>query len=796
MVRVASPISFPNDDPGPMLTHLERWSADRLTTPEAWAATLERCGQWQDYSPRNQILLASYGVATPVAGVATWELVPSRDDGRPCALRAGEHGLPVRVPIPVPVDRSSSKSRHGQHSEHAVGQHRWELVFAEEQLARRPVAGSLAWPSLPAGLSGPGGDAEFAELVRRSLGRLNGRTPRSMTNPWHHLVETAGRIPLGGRRPELRPALCRQAAWIAADRVGHAPGPLPTFDPTSVRSRIRWELLVDTRRAAQQLVRAFSDVLEVDLAASALPRMAIEDDTKILPGRRNYLAPADVAALPLGVWVEAGPYTAGEWAARGVDGAAGRAGFLRVSDTGYLAVYEASEGARWRLETTRPGGQRGLLDEGEASSFNQAQQAVATVIRDRYPNLAATVLPPASMPAPTRVLDREESTWRPFSVSRNGRAEQRDLTDRVRLIVAPGPGGRWENWVFADTELHQLPLAANQETARAAAELAGRRMAIQLASDSPQLADELIRDAAASGTLTRKLLDEVVGHRLVDADRARLTNPELESGDLVELLGATGVLSPGTVVAVLAHERVDAAEVAAMIPTIGMPIASGVRALNDLWDVDRIDAARMLDATVAEMRDAGCTPVEILASHTREVLRTLDARPHTWELAASTLIEGGMSVEAAVRQLAAHAPTPDAFAVAVTTIVDDPVAAFAFSARHAQADDLAALGERYGLDPATTAQLLADAGTHPTTAIEAVTIACAGDVDTVAALTERHFNQPLPSVIGDLTTNTGLLAALPSPNACSSDDLAELLGELANSRPEAPFALQHEPSEF
>ena len=315
MVRVAHPIEFPNDDPGPMLTHLDRWSASTLTSVEAWASTIERCGQWADYSARNQTLLASYGVASPVGGALTWDLVPSREGGRPCAVRAGEHGLPVRVPVPVPVGTTSPRIRSGQHTVHAVGQMRWEVVFAEEQLARRPPPGALAWPALPAGLAGGDGDAQFAELVRTSLGRLTGHTPRTMKNPWEQLVNAAGRLPLGGRRPELRPALCRQAAWLAADRVGHAPGPLPAFDPTLVRSRIRWELLVDTRTATQQLVRAFSHTLEIDLDASPLPRMAITDDRTPAPGRRNYLAPADVAALPVGIWVEAGPYTTGEWAA-------------------------------------------------------------------------------------------------------------------------------------------------------------------------------------------------------------------------------------------------------------------------------------------------------------------------------------------------------------------------------------------------------------------------------------------------------------------------------------------------
>ena len=51
-------------------------------------------------------------------------------------------------------------------------------------------------------------------------------------------------------------------------------------------------------------------------------------------------------------------------------------------------------------------------------------------------------------------------------------------------------------------------------------------------------------------------------------------------------------------------------------------------------------------------------------------------------------------------------------------------------------------------------------------------------------------------VIGDLTTNAGLLAALPAPGVSSSDDIAALLAELADARPEVSCAPQPEPSEF
>src|SRR5688572_21326000 len=98
MAVITRPVRFADDDPRPMLRHLDDWARTRLKTRVAWDSALELCGQWADYSARNQVLLASYGVVGPVAGAATWALVASTD-GTPCAVRAGEHGLPVRVPV-------------------------------------------------------------------------------------------------------------------------------------------------------------------------------------------------------------------------------------------------------------------------------------------------------------------------------------------------------------------------------------------------------------------------------------------------------------------------------------------------------------------------------------------------------------------------------------------------------------------------------------------------------------------------------------------------------------------------
>lgn len=790
MARITSAIEFPDDDPAPMLTHLDRWATSALTDAGSWGSIVERCSVWADYSPRNQVLLASYGIATPVAGAATWEQVPSSEAGRPCAVGAGEHGLPVRVPVPTTVTAQSSRSRSGQRAR-VPGSMKWERVFAAEQLARRPAVGALAWSPVPEQLTGPGGERELAEMVRQSVGRLTGHTPRRAGDAWERLVEVAGDVPLGRRRPELRPALCRQAAWLALDRLGHAPGPLPGFDPTRVRGRLRWELLADTRRATGQIIGAFSDVLDHDLTVSSLPRMDIAEDRTVAKGRQNYLAPADVASLPKGVWVEAGPYTVHEWAARGVPGADGRAGFFRVSDTGYLAAYETVEGARWRIESTRTG-RRGLLDEGTTDDLESAQRAVCQIVADRYPTLAALV-PTEANESPVRVFAPARDGWQPLADARDGRAQTRHLTDRIQLVVAPGPGGRWENLVITDGQIRQLPLVADEESAKTAVETAGRRTALGHAAETPQLADQLIADAALNGSFTRELLDDVIGHRLADADASEFADPDLGVARLAELLADTGVVTPPTIVDVLIADGATVDEIASVVPQIGFPIPDAVRTLADRFEMPRVEVGSMLGATVDELQSAGCSPAELLAAHPREVLRSLDARPHTWETAATTMVESGTPTAAVIRHLAAHAPTPEAFASGVAMICDRPEVAFAHSARHAHPDDLAALGSMYELEPATTAQLLADARTHPATAYEALIVACDGDVDAADALSIRHLNLD-PStldageVVVDLTTTRGLRGALPTPVAASELDLAEQLAALVDRTPLIPLS--------
>jgi hypothetical protein len=77
-----------------------------------------------DYSPRNQLLLASYGVVGPVAGSATWALLESTEAGRTCAVRSGEHGVPVRVPVLDDAGVASDRSRTGAKSGSVAGRSR------------------------------------------------------------------------------------------------------------------------------------------------------------------------------------------------------------------------------------------------------------------------------------------------------------------------------------------------------------------------------------------------------------------------------------------------------------------------------------------------------------------------------------------------------------------------------------------------------------------------------------------------------------------------------------------------
>lgn len=534
---------------------------------------MERCSQWADYSARNQVLLASYGVATPVAGSATWALVPSVEEGRPCAVRAGEHGLPVRVPVVDGGVVESDRSRLSARSQSIAGSHRWELVFAEEQLVRRPAAGSLVPVRTPR-LS----EAEWVEVVRVASGRVLGRTPRRVDDPVAQLAGLAGRVPLQSGRARLPVELAAQAGWLVADRVGMASGSMSGFDPVGLTPRERWQRLVEVRHVAGVVLAGVSHALGVDLAASPLPRHGLVEDRTVPAGRRNYLAAADLRGLPVGVWVEAGPYTKAEWLARGVAGAAGVGAFLRVTDRSYLAVYEARGGAMWRMETVGRGAHHGLVAEGTADTVTSAKDAARVALMERFPQVAAAIEPPRRAKVVSPGLG-----WIPLADGRDERTEVRVVDERVQAVVAPGPGGRWGSWVTVDGALRQGPLAGSSDDARADADRLAVGAMGELAHYTPERADRLIADMADRPELwDRQRLVDIVGHRLTDSDRGRLA-ATADPAELVDLMAATGVLVDDTMVAVLHAEGIDADTAAHLVPALGVPVADVLSQMHERW---------------------------------------------------------------------------------------------------------------------------------------------------------------------------------------------------------------------
>ena len=728
MVVVATPIRFADEDPRVMLRHLDRWARYSLGTPEAWGSVLERCGQWADYSARNQVLLASYGIVGPVAGVATWERVPSVEPGRGCAVRSGEHGLPVRVPVVAAGDVATERTRAAGRTESLAGSHRWESVFAVEQLARRPAVGALAPVAVPSMT-----DREWAESVRVAAGRLTGRTPRSVADPAEQLVALAGRVAQGSGRVRLAGDLAAQAGWLVTDRLGRAEGAMPGFDPSGLLSRDRWQTAVDVRRSVDRVLMAVSFAVGADLTASPLPRHELVDDREVSAGRRNYLAPADLRGLPLGVWVEAGPYKRAEWLARGVAGAAGVGAFMRVNDRSYLAVYETRGGAMWRLETTGRGAHLGLVGHGESDSFEAAKRDVGATLAQRFPDAAAAI----DAVTTNRVVSRNFG-WSALPGGHDDRTQHRVYDDHVTAMIAPGPGGRWQTWVSVDGHQRQGPYAPDPTAARTVADGLARGALLELSAATPSRANATVRELATSeGRWERADLIAVVGHRLTDAARDELATT-VDPARLAELLRDTGVLAPATMLHVLRAENVAIDQVYAIVATIGMPTPDAIRQIHEAWNVDRLTVGRKLGADVRELREAGCTAVEMLAVAPREELRRLDQRERTWEVVAPTLMEAGYTVAEAVRHLAVHAPTPETFAAAVAVLVDSPVEAFSLAGRHAGAEDLTALSERYGLDAVETANAIAAGCVPADKAIAVVAARCDHEPEVTEALCAHH----------------------------------------------------------
>ena len=555
------------------------------------------------------------------------------------------------------------------------------------------------------------------------------------------------------------------------------------------KSRARWERLQDVLEPARKLTAALGVAIGVDLIASPLPRMSVVDDRVVPASRRHRLPAASLEQLPVGQWVEVGPYTADEWASRG-EQAAGRGAYLRLNKTAYLVAVERGSEASWRLEDVaeRTGG--GLLATGSAVNLDHARSDAIAGLAGRYPALAT---PDPGLP--NAIPGGAQSGWERMPGEGTTSAEQRRLDGRVTVFVIPGPGGRWMPAVHDATTggMDRLPLTRTVDEAKTAAELAGRRAIRIAAMDAPAEFDPMLAAFADSDDYSRRELTAILAPRLTAEDGARLS--EADPNQLVELLGRAGA-SPATKVAILRAELVDANTVAGLLPEAGVPMADAIAVLHERWGLERGEAAELVGATAAEMRAAGCSPVEIMASRPREVLRTLPDDPHLWELAAGTMATAGHSPSVVVSHLVAHAPTSDAFAAGITTAIDDPTAGIAIAvSNRAHADQLAAISEAYGLSPAECATILVDHGCTDGVVLDALVIRCDGSVDSATDLAIRAGIEtsaidawldpvvPAPAPIHrwgglDLGDAEELLAVLPPPSTAADRGL--LVAELGS----------------
>jgi hypothetical protein len=759
MARQASRIGF--DGVGALVAHLDRWAAGNLKTADQWADALTSSTAWLGYSPRNQVLLASYGVTGLVAGAETWRLVPSTHEGRVCAVRAGEHGYPVRVPItPSAPSGAPTAMRPAERFE-------WRAVFAIDQLARRPAPDALRPVDVPPGLMDPEGLRRAARQVAAAT--VRGRAPKA--DPAEVLLGAATRLRRSSKRPALNGPVADQAVWLVLDRIGQATRPTPPpFDPSGLRSRERWERLQDVLDTTRRLTAGLGAAVDVDLTASPLPRMALDGDRS--PQRR--LPRAELAHLPIGRWHHLGPYTAVEWEARGETGV-GTGAVLRLNQTAYLAAVETGDGATWRLVDADRRTGAGHIVAGTSDTLSDARHDAVTAVADRYPALSPDVGP--QTPGAIGRL------WEPMPGEGTTSAKVRHLGDDVTLSVMPGPGGRWMPSVWVAGEVSRLPLTKTEEEARAAAELAGRRVlaagrVIEPPPTGPSL-DERV-GLVVSGGYSREALAPVVDGHLDPPELERLTSTD-DPREMAEALGRAG-LGPRLTVEVLRVEEFPADQVAGVIPTLGITTADGITALRDGWNMTRADAAQALGATAAEMRDAGCSPREIMAARPRDVLRSLPEDPHLWQLAATTMSNAGHDHATVAAHLVGHAPTPAAFAAGLTSAIEDPRAGIGAAVqRQAAPEHLAAAASSYGLSPEETGNLLLDVGCAAATTLDALTSRCDGDTDGAAevgshigigSLAIETWRHPAATVISRIPGSddllgpeetAALLAALPSP---------------------------------
>ncbi len=158
-------------------------------------------------------------------------------------------------------------------------------------------------------------------------------------------------------------------------------------------------------------------------------------------------------------------------------------------------------------------------------------------------------------------------------------------------------------------------------------------------------------------------------------------------------------------------------------------------------------------------------------------------------------MEAGLDAVGALRHVADHAPTPSTMAVAVASIVEasdglggrDPViAALTVIGRRVTPDDLAAVTERFGLDPLQSAEAFVAAGVATPDTVHTVIARTDGDVDAARTimtaaigLSEHGFDRAVAPEFDNViqfrpidarSANDDLISALAQPSGVAETD--------------------------
>ena len=352
----------------------------------------------------------------------------------------------------------------------------------------------------------------------------------------------------------------------------------------------------------------------------------------------------------------------------------------------------------------------------------------------------------------------------------NGRLATGQSTDldAVRNDVAVALDGRYPTLAQADMTTTDKPHVAST-----------------MFEGGPVKFDYAVAEFADSGDYTRETLAAMIGPRLSDADREALADADHER--LSRIVGAAG-LTPATTVAVVHADGCPVDTAVRLLPMLGVPMSDAIRALEGRWDLHKVEAARMIGATGAEMRSAGCTATEILALRPDSILRNLPSESHLWELAAGTMATSNHSTIAIVGHLVDHAPSAETFAAGLVAAVDDPTVGIGVASRlRAQPEFIGAASERYGLTPTETAQILRAEEAPWTQALAVVGHRC--DFDDAAVLDAwAGTSLEAPNiVIGTSSARPGI-RSIGGTDIGTADDLLAMLPHASRATHPTPLS--------